>query len=571
MAGIGEDESLQRVLRRSSAGGLRRDLFALDLGDDEMEVLQNAYSPTEGLLEVRPGFTNIATGISWGPVLALGGYKDDTNAQTLLAVAAGTASDDNLRLWKWDGQTAKFSLAGVMSGYTAADAKIEIIRVTDQVDGTLASKRAVIISTDQPSVKRMYYDGTTLGETHWGLSDDLGRAHEFSGGRLIVSGDASESDSIYHSDMQSCIATGMDATASRHFRVGGGNASSEIVTMKVFRGRELIVFMDDAIEVISMASSNMSLPGNGIGLIPGGIPLLDWRRGTIHNRIGCGSWQTVANVGEDMLFMDQDLQIRSLARTISDSSSGIKSLPISEPIKNYTSRINPAARDKCVAVHFERYYILSIPLDSSTEADTVFVLDVAQSARKQKPVWYGPWTGLDARNFTVFKIDDATTPSDKNPTLYFSQNTVDATNGALVMRAFDGLTDAGTAINFQVDYRRETNGSLEFIKQPRFFRYYGESVAAVTVEVSANCDAEGFVHVGYVDTSGNAPPLPQDLPFDLGGAGIVTKQFYIGEEVERCRDLQFRLTATCSDGLRIAGYSYFANVDNYSYVAGDDQ
>ena len=568
MVGQGQDEQLQRILRRTGSGGLRRDIFPLDLGQDEMEYMQNVYAPTEGLIEARPGYSIVATGITWGPVIALAGYKQDDGSESLLACALGTNANDHLRLYEWDGQAGSFTFVDSLSGYTGIDSKIEMIRVTDQVNGALASKRAMIISTDQPDVDAKFYDGTNVDDCHWGSgSDDLRRAHEYKAGRLLVSGEADQSDMMFHSDVNSCTSTGMSDAAVRQFRMGGGTFSSEIVTAKVFRNRDLIVFMEDAIEAIVMTESNIALPGNNLGVTAGGFPLTTWSRQTIHPLVGCGSWRTVANVGEDLFFMDQDLQIRSLARTINDATRGIRSDPISEPIKDFMARINPAAREHCVATHFDRYYILSVPLDSATFADTVFVLDVAQTTRKGKPVWYGPWTQIQAREFTVMKMDDASTSSDKNPTLYFAHNST--ADGGLVMRMFDGTTDNGSNIPIDIQWPRETFGKLELKKQPEFFRYFGQGAAGVTAEIWANEDNAGWESVGFVFTQGDAPALPQDLPFTLGGAGVVTKQWRLSDQLGRLRDVQFRLTATANDALKVVGYGCYGYLDNYEFEAED--
>lgn len=573
MTGYGQDEQMVRILRRSSAGGLRRDLFALDLGQDEMAKMENAYSPTEGIVEVRPGFTEVASGITFGPVLAMSGYRDDSNNQFLMVVAAGDGdtlpdNNNNARLYSWNGTDAEFTHEGTLTGFTAWDgAKIQMIQATELVDTTLTNTRTLVISTDQEGVKKYVYDGSSLTLAAWGDSD-VNQAYEYAQGRLLAGGNAANIDSIFHSDMHAFTATGFDPTALREFRSGTGTSSSAIVNAKVFRGRDLIIFMDDSVEILNMNNSNIALDGSGLGVAAGGIPLFDWTRGVLHGRIGCGAWNTVASVGEDMFFLDNRLQVRSLASTINDARSGIKSLPMSEPIKDYLETINPAAIKKCVATHFERYYILSVPLGSSTEPDHVFVLDVAQSARKQKPVWYGPWTNMDPVSFAVTAIEGASQPSDETSTLYFANGATLGTEPK-VFRAFDGNTDDGEPIPFQVDYPREHSGTLELLKYPRYMRVFCQAAASVTLQIESNCDSVGFEQVGYMDTTGGAPALPQDLPFNLGGEGLVTKQFNL-EDIERCRDVQFRMTATATGDLKLLGYAYYAHVDNFETEASDD-
>ncbi len=118
-----------------------------------------------------------------------------------------------------------------------------------------------------------------------------------------------------------------------------------------------------------------------------------WDIKLINNRTGCVADGTVQQVGADIMFLSRD-GVRSLQSIQAGTETDI-SLPISRNINDYIGRINQAQVSKCTAAYWRNRYMLSVPLDSATNPDTVLCYNLMAGA------WCGFWTGWEARDFVI--------------------------------------------------------------------------------------------------------------------------------------------------------------------------
>ena len=164
-------------------------------------------------------------------------------------------------------------------------------------------------------------------------------------------------------------------------RVGGGDGDPIVALMPWF-GFNLLVFKERSIWVVE------ANPAQDVA---------DWTIKLINNRIGCVASRTVQQVGPDVLFLSRD-GVRSI-KTIESGAQTDVSLPISTPVNDLIGRINQSQISKCCAVYWRNRYLLSVPLDSSSNPDTVLCYHLLAKS------WTGFWTGWQPRDWVVTAFD----------------------------------------------------------------------------------------------------------------------------------------------------------------------
>lgn len=534
---------------RSVAGGLNTLAFPLDIQDDQAVDLTNIDISQPGIRQVRAGMSLVASGMTFGPVLALSPYTPSTFSQELLAISPGATYPDaaHLKLWKWSG-SGNWSLVGTLSGMTSSTLPVEM---TPGLDFNATGGPAVIrITSKMATDQTYYYNGTNLisgaAQPTTGMFPStymLNRA--FGAGRA-----GSSRGKVFYSDVASFCATGMNSTQSLTL---GGGSRQEIVALKAFRQQDLIAFLADRTEAIQVVDSPFLTGVAGSGALSTSA---GWSRVVIDERIGCGARRSVVTVGEDLFFVDQYGNVRSLARTITDNSQGTKSLPVSAPIQSWIDRINPTAFEAICAEAYDRYYIVGLPIDSATSASHTFVFDRILNS------WTGPWIGKwQPYCMTVAALDGASLDADKNPTLFIAGSDVDA---GKVYRTFTGTTDAGDAIVYQETSRRIYADQFEADKLFRRMKDYFIASGTATMQIEARKNGESFQTIGYASLEGDLPALPQPLPFTLGGVGVIEKVMTL-EDFQGVRDMQFRHTCTTTVDVQHLGYSALIHRKNVDW------
>lgn len=543
----GQDPEVVR--NRSASGGVNTFSFPLDLQDDQVVDLTNGIAPTPGVREVRSGTSIVATGVTFGPILAMSEFMAGGFTAELLVISPGATypASGHLKLWKWDGVATTLSLIGTLTGFTSATMPVDIV---PGLDLNIGSTPAVVrINTKQPVDHNYVYAGSALTLISgpekqpttgmFPMTVVLNRA--FGGGRQ-----GNSRGRLFYSDVASFNYTGWGGV--QNFGLGGGNRQ-EIVAIKPFRNQDVVVFMTDRTEV-------MSIDGDPI---KSAVSFGDWRRGVIDTRIGCGARSTVRTIGEDLFFLDQYANVRSLARTITDNSQGSKSLPISAPIQSWIDRVNPAAIEASVAESYDRYYAIALPIDLATFPSHTFLFDTINKA------WYGPQIGnfSTVNAMAVATLNGASDTADRNPTLYLGGS---ATAQGEVRRAFRGTADDGAAILYQETSKRYDYGGIEVKKNPLRHRVYTVASVGATLAVEARAGGADWKNIGFLDMTGNAPQLPIALPFSLGGQGVVEGVFAIEDIMEKATDLQFRMTCTASQAMQILGHTTQVHIDNIDWT-----
>lgn len=537
---------------RSASGGVNTFRSPLDIEENEVVELTNGLAPVPGIRKVRPGTSVVASGVTHGPIAAMSEFTPSSFVPELLVVAPGASfpTPAHMKLFKWDGTGSTFTEVGTLTGFTAPTLAVDIVTGLDlNAPGGPAVAR---ITSKQNLPFDYIYAGSSLtlvsgpaikpSSGMFPIGTSVGRA--FGAGRLTT-----DRGKVFYSDVASWNVTGFSTLQS--FTMGGGTRQ-EIVALKEFRSSDLIVFLSDRIEAIQMNGdplANLSSTLNTAGL---------WSRIVIDRSIGCASRRSVQTVGEDLFFVDQYGNVRSLNQTITDNNQGTKTLPISSKIQTYIDRINPSAVDAIVGAAWDRYYVVSLPLDNAVTPSHSFLYDTINGA------WFGPWDGPWSRvgNLAVATLVNATSSTDRNPTLYIGGA---ETSSGKVYRTMSGTGDDSLPIVYQETTKRDSFATLDAKKKPQRIRLYGLPSPGSTLMIESRANGGAFRLVGYQGMSGEAPQLPLTGPIDLSSAGIVEAVKTLELNFQNARDIQHRFTCTCTGDLSILGYTTQAHLKNIDW------
>ena len=174
-------------------------------------------------------------------------------------------------------------------------------------------------------------------------------------------------------------------------RVGGGEGDP-ITGLVPWVDFNLIVLKRHSIWVVNTDPALTTDPA---------LPVASFTIKPIHRRIGTLAPKTFVQVGSDILGLT-DQGVRSIRRTIAVENQQDIGPSLSKPIDNLIARINPAHISKCHATYWNNRYLLSVPLDSATSCNYVFVYNTLTES------WSGYWTGWNATAFATYKASDGT-------------------------------------------------------------------------------------------------------------------------------------------------------------------
>lgn len=550
-------EELQVYRNRSMGGGINTRSSPLDIRDDQGTELQNVDISTPGQRIKRTGYSLVATGITQGPILALSEFKPRGNVATeILAVAPGSSWNE---LWKWDGTSTVFTFVAALVGHDRL--MREHITIAQDLVGSHNHVKEAILN---PEGERFRYNYGYTGSAGGGYVSDLatcyfgtstlpnGFALEFAFSQAWGSGDADNEGKVFFSDIASCTSTGFGDPGNQaiHSITLGGGRRQNVVAIRGFRNQEVVIFLSDRIEEIIVEEDE----NTAITDITAAITTRLWARKIIDDTIGCCSQRSVVKVADDIFFCDQYANVRSLKRTALDAAQGTTSLPISDPIQSYIDRINRPYAGRIAATHWQRWYVISFPLDSATTPSHTFRYDTTLNA------WEGPYPGVAANAWTVATLDQSgVADALHQPQLYFG----DAVQ-PFVYRMFTGQSDNGSAIAYRETTKRIDYGQLDLMKQWIRLELIAEGTAAINLTIEADT-GQGFVTIGTVDLTGDAPVLPHGFPLMLGGAGVVFGKLSL-ESLPRSRYIQLRFSASsATDTIKILGFNLYAYVQNFEW------
>jgi len=278
-------------------------------------------------------------------------------------------------------------------------------------------------------------------------------------------------------------------------RSGGGGAITQI---KQYRQDVLIIYKEDSIFSLSTR---------------GATPLTDWELDVLHPNIGCKAGRTVANLGNEHIFLGDD-GVRLITRTTFDKfRTGVISGPVDDIIK----RINKDQLSKAVGYFHDNKYILAVPVDSATENNIVLIWD-SQAAKASGDESNG-WTVVAKENWFPAAFTEMEF-SDELKTLVMGDNR----DISLTYKVFSGKHDDGAAIDTVVEGPQHlVDNARQAVFSP--LEVVVESPDDTTVEISGKIDGVAFQSLGNVPIDqGGGTDLPLDLPVNFStSAGKVRK------------------------------------------------
>ena len=189
-------------------------------------------------------------------------------------------------------------------------------------------------------------------------------------------------DTLYFSD----ILDGETWDSAGSVRVGGDG--DPITGLYSWFGNRLLVFKERSIWYVDADPTQDPA---------------DWVIGTVSGNVGCVSHRSIASVGADVFFLARD-GVRTLSQIQAGTQTDV-GIPLSAPIGDLISQIDPASRAKCDAVYWRNRYMIAVPLRSgqATQSSNNAVLVYHVLAR----AWLGKWDNWNVTDFipTAFSSD----------------------------------------------------------------------------------------------------------------------------------------------------------------------
>ena len=337
--------------------------------------------------------------------------------------------------------------------------------------------------------------------------------------RLIGSGVSTAPDTIYFSQF---LDGGTWDQVNKSIRVGASDGEP-ITGIASWTNYNLIVLKNHSIWVV--------------GCDPNLEPAF-FQINRIHDRIGSLSPRTVCQVGTDIFFLSDKNRVHSIKNIIASEQQKEIGEGLSFPVDDILNRVNNAAIGTATAFHWEKRYILAVPIDGAVTPNYVLVYNT------ETETWDGAWTGWSPLYFT-HRVDNGT------PKMCFAQADTSIVDWMDYIKlsqetrvAFqdkgDGL-DVGNypsevltrAFSWNEPACPKTGSNVEF--------EFTKSKADVTIEVVRD-DSEPEMFEEF-STLQNSLYLPLTLPFTLPKAGTVRKAFDL-QRYDPFRELQFKVTAT---------------------------
>lgn len=271
-----------------------------------------------------------------------------------------------------------------------------------QISGATLTDADVAFSAAQGVDKMLFTDGTaqmrTWNGTTWSAALGSGDTDPPVGATILLwhagrmwaagfTGGASgkEDDAIWCSALLQ-FGTGDWDRIGRQIRIGGGEgdpivglASIQEFTMAVLKQNSIWLMHTDPTVPITDMKAQVSPE-------------------TVSYGVGCVGKRAFCVYGNDLLFVSPDKSIRSLQRMQGATGQWQLSAPLSLPIQPYVDRINWTHAHKIAAVKYREFAMFSVPLDSSTVPNYVFVWN----GRLQQ--WVGIWSGWTANSWAVTRF-----------------------------------------------------------------------------------------------------------------------------------------------------------------------
>jgi hypothetical protein len=361
---------------------------------DDVRIYDGSFTADDLELDSIKGITRFTVGSTIDTVLRV----KDTSVQRL---------SSDYKDWTNVSGATSFT-ADTTTNFIQALDKMFILNGTDNVhslDSALAVTDEGNTNVDPPK--------TTVGE--WATNNRL-----FLSGSLTVG----ERDYVWYSDS---LAPQTFDRATNLFKVRSGSGG-KVTQLKMFKDFELIVYKNDSIFVLD---------------INGTDPLTHWALKPLSVAIGCPAGRTVADIGNDHIFLAND-GVRLLSRTSFDK---LRVGVISEPIQDIIDDINQDAIQNSVGYFDNGLYILGVPTGTSTTPNRFVIWDSIAAVRNQDP--NSAWTTIPEDTWNLSCITSFS----------FGDNLRTFVGGdgrslSLCYKLLSGNTDNGTTIVQKIITRR---------------------------------------------------------------------------------------------------------------------
>jgi hypothetical protein len=470
-------------------GGVNNFNAPWELPEQQCQLLQNIDNddPTrqkkrDGYVTIGIGTTGIDASLLTKRISGMAQFTPSTDSTRLvIAISAGgtgkvySTPDPEVTDWvehKVDGVTSFDGLSDDVPMFQANN------RLWFLPDGglnvhTLAPDgKLTDAGNTNTSAPRGAVDGAFIGNRVWLISEDKGYFSDV----LPKSGLATFDREVNAIDLSPLRNS--KPIAARAWRSNS----------QVRSGNSLIVFYEDSITEVLI---NVLVPLNSSARL-------------ISPEYGCGSRDSIAVIGDEMYFMDQYGEFRSLQLTALAESQGVRVDPLSHTIKEeFPNNLNvnqlSKVRTQLLRDQVQVYY----PRGAQTEAQARMIWDTPRRAWSGPDTFAHPFskiirTKVRGRGWEVFAANgDTDSPT---PTVYrFGAGT---------------YTDAGTAITAKIRYRAFGANSWETEKNWRWLeRDASGDIASQWVARYRNDQVSAFTaltpHTGLTGTTGSLNEIVQ--------------------------------------------------------------
>jgi len=314
--------------------------------------------------------------------------------------------------------------------------------------------------------------------------------------RIFASGVQSDSlrDTVYFSN--TLDGQTWDRTLNL-FKVRSGRGG-KVTWLKMFKNNELIIYKNDSIFVLDMT---------------GATPLTNWTLQPLSNKVGCPAGRTVADIGNDQIYLSVD-GYRLLSRTTFDK---IELGLISQPIQDIILAINQDAIQNSVGWFQNGLYITGVPVGTSTIPNRWMIWDSFAAQRNGDP--NSAWTTIPVDTWNMTCLTD----------FGFGDNKLSFVGGdgianSLCYKVLYGTTDNGTAIIQKITSRQQDFGEpfLQRIFDP--IQFIAESGSGATYTYLIDVNRSGFVNIGSRSLAGSLV-TPFTTPATTGGNNLIKSNY----------------------------------------------
>lgn len=461
------DDKEVYVIRRDYSAGQNNRVFGSNIADNQATVLTNVDLGTPSQRSKRPGLT-LVEDLSNNAGLGIFGFEPDGGTNVLVAVEGTT-------LWTWP---ATGSFTSRKTDFTTSLLP-GILKIGESGEGDV-----FVIGNGTDNWFRFapsnYSSPQDLGNTN--TSPPRSKVGLYYANRFWVL----SANGLYWSDAFDDDYSGAFDRTTNYYRIPVGTERALVG----LRDTGILVFGQDSVWGISPSTTPAAtdLPGK----------IIDY---------GCVNGRTVAQVGDDVLFLASD-GVRGVFRSQQDKLQAGASYPLSYVLKDEVESLNWAQISKASAIFWDNKYFISVPVDASATCNEVWVYFPATQG----------WmviSGWNVAGWTTMRVDG-------QQLLY----AIDSTDGK-VYQAWTGYSDNSTAIDYVEESRKEDFGQPLVKKLGGVLKIKALSSGDYNLSVYASVDDDDYTLLGTMSLAGNAPVLPIALPFSLAASNVVEEQFHL--------------------------------------------